>query len=269
MNSKIIKAIKWIFWDFSGLHMIWQKIDPPEDPNAKKPPSFTLWVIALYVSAFTLASGRFENRRDLIENRVSILMSQLSGQNWKKAIEGVPSIQKMKRPKQPDFISPLSLFESLFYPQIPDSETVEELRRVVQAYKNDLDNVFFNSIDLFDINLSDANLRNTTLWKANLELANLERANLEDADLVNANLKGANLEGANLKKANLLSADLEFADLRASDLKYAYLVDANLEMVDLEKADITLANLKGANLEGATWTNGKICKEGSIGKCIQ
>ncbi len=66
---------------------------------------------------------------------------------------------------------------------------------------------------------------------------------LVDAYLVNANLRGVNLRASNLTRAKLMSASLFGADLR----------DAILE---------------GADFSGAQWTNGKICKEGSVGTCI-
>ncbi len=90
--------------------------------------------------------------------------------------------------------------------------------------------------------------------RANLVSAQLFCANLSFADLSFANLSDANLSGADLSDANLNSADLSGADLRDADLR-----DANL----------SFANLSDANLSGAIWVNGKVCKEGSIGECIQ
>ena len=41
----------------------------------------------------------------------------------------------------------------------------------------------------------------------------------------------------------------------------------DLSGADLAGANLTNANLSGAMLNGATWTDGKICAEGSIGEC--
>jgi len=47
------------------------------------------------------------------------------------------------------------------------------------------------------------------------------------------------------------------ADLTGATLRYAYLSNANLSG----------ATLSGADLSGATWTDGRICAEGSRGAC--
>ena len=53
---------------------------------------------------------------------------------------------------------------------------------------------------------------------------------------------------------------------------------ANMQKVNLLDADLSGANLQGANLngailikakfDGATWTDGRICAKGSIGRCL-
>ncbi len=72
-------------------------------------------------------------------------------------------------------------------------------------------------------------------------------------DLTGAKLQGANLNGAELDRAVLTDADLSSARLRRASLR-----DARLNG----------AILTGADLSGATWTDGTICGEGSIGKCL-
>jgi uncharacterized protein YjbI with pentapeptide repeats len=66
------------------------------------------------------------------------------------------------------------------------------------------------------------------------------------------NLVGANLVGADLSRANLVGADL-----RGADLSHAYLMGANLQN----------SRQDGANFSGAVWTDGRVCREGSIGDC--
>lgn len=68
-----------------------------------------------------------------------------------------------------------------------------------------------------------------------------------DQLLVGVDLQGADLTGANLQHANL---------------KYANLMRANLRQAKLEGADLT-----GVQLGGATWLDGRICAEGSVGRC--
>ncbi len=160
-----------------------------------------------------------------------------------------------------------------------------------------LSGAYLTQTKLIDANLRDANLRNANLSKADLRVANLRGADLTQADLRRAYLSGAylseaNLRNADLRGADLGGADLSGADLTQADLRGAYLKDAKLSFVNLSGADLTQANLgrtylfegnlkganlrganlrgaylKGANLSGATWTNGKVCDEGSTGRC--
>lgn len=99
---------------------------------------------------------------------------------------------------------------------------------------------------------SACDLSNAPLANTNLTRANLERANLFSANLSKANLSGANLSGANCMNASLPGASL---------------VSANLKSANLTGANLSGANLSGANLSLAVWTDGLICKEGSIGTC--
>jgi len=95
--------------------------------------------------------------------------------------------------------------------------------------------------------LSNAPLANTTLTGANLERANL----------LSANMSGANLSGANLSGANCMNASLTGARL----------VNANMRSTNLTGANLSGVNLYSADLSLAVWTDGTICKEGSIGTC--
>ena len=74
------------------------------------------------------------------------------------------------------------------------------------------------------------------------------KCNLTGFNLKGANLTGAKLSGANLRKANLTKV-------------------IGLRTANLTKANLRRANLKNAKLEGATWTDGRKCAKGSIGKC--
>jgi uncharacterized protein YjbI with pentapeptide repeats len=71
-------------------------------------------------------------------------------------------------------------------------------------------------------------------------------------DLSNASFWGVRLVSVDLSGANLSRANLGRSDLTNANLKGANLSGANLEY---------------ANLSGATWVDGKICEDGSIGKC--
>lgn len=121
--------------------------------------------------------------------------------------------------------------------------------------------------DLHQANLSHAALSKAILLNANLSDADLDYADLSSANLGGANLSQANLNNADLPDAYLLYAYLHKANLSYADLSSANLGDANLTYADLTNADLTAADLTGADLSNATWTNGYVCKEGSIEYC--
>ena len=95
-------------------------------------------------------------------------------------------------------------------------------------------------------------------------MCNLSYAQLSWANLYKADLSGANLGGANLSKADLSGASLYMANLYRANL-----TGANLTKANLREANLKSAKLIGANLTGATWTDGRKCGKGSIGKCVR
>ena len=97
------------------------------------------------------------------------------------------------------------------------------------------------------------------------DLAKLKKTN----QCIKCNLIGANLSGDNLGGADLRYANLNGANLSGANLRGAYLSWANLSKVNLTKATLSRARLTNANLTGATWTDGRKCGKGSIGKCVR
>ena len=125
---------------------------------------------------------------------------------------------------------------------------------------------------LIGANLTNARLEGVLLAQAHLTWADLRGANLAEAYLINtklgeAKLYRADLSGANLSEARLNGADLRQADLSDADLLRADLSEANLAGANLSGANLSGAKLSGANLSGATWSDGRVCAEGSIGEC--
>ena len=82
---------------------------------------------------------------------------------------------------------------------------------------------------------------------------NFAQANLAGVSFTNASAVGAIFTGANLTNANFVNADLERANFRGADLR---------------GANITNASLDGAQLSGAKWVDGRVCREGSIARCL-
>ena len=102
-------------------------------------------------------------------------------------------------------------------------------------------------------NLEKINLRGSDLSRRDLHEINLKNANLQNCDFFGTNLSGANLTGADVAGANFTSADLSFA---------------NLSFVDLSHTDLIETKLEGVNLEHALWRGGRVCGQGSFGKCL-
>lgn len=78
----------------------------------------------------------------------------------------------------------------------------------------------------------------------------------------NCDLTRANLAGASLRWAYMNNTDLSGANLSGADLSSANLYNANLTGAFLGDA-----NLTGAILSNATWTDGRLCRPKSIGRC--
>ena len=201
--------VKWVFWDFSGLRFIWSKVSPPEVTSKTKPPStFFLWILGIYVALFGIASQRYENRVDRIENRTNAIFTQLSTDKYKSALGRIARVQTMTCPYRPTLFNPSSVFRSLFGTDYQQAEIVEMLKETLEDWKDALEKVDLTGVNLEGANLKNANLRNTILSCATLEGANLggahmEGAILEEASLENANIVMASLKGTWFRKANL------------------------------------------------------------------
>lgn len=145
-----------------------------------------------------------------------------------------------------------------------------------------LDGSVVRGADLARANLTGADLTGAIISGAGRSGASLAGTNLTAATLNGVNLDGANMSGVNmvdskarlasfievdLTNANLTQADLQGANLTKTDFSRANLVNADLRGSRLTGATLLGANLTGTLLAGATWTDGRICAAGSIGKC--
>jgi len=115
--------------------------------------------------------------------------------------------------------------------------------------------------------IEGVDMRNSSMPKMRLDGANMKGINLEGSNMEIINLKGANLTFANLKRAQLHAANLQNANLMLADMSGATLVDADLSGANLRGAKITHTIFFQANLSKATWVDGRVCAEGSIGEC--
>jgi uncharacterized protein YjbI with pentapeptide repeats len=150
-------------------------------------------------------------------------------------------------------------------------------------------------------NLAHANLEraqmNNTRWPFDVDTsfddANLQNANMEHMhgtvrllnnrkDGLRATFVRARLAGASFYQAWLGYGASYKADFRYSDMRNVSLVSARVDYADFSYANLRGANFrwtqfgefgtkvifKGTDLSGATWTNGQVCRERSIDKCI-
>ncbi len=133
--------------------------------------------------------------------------------------------------------------------------------RTLMADQNDV-NLLLSTKNCPKCDLSGADLSG-----GDLHGANLAGAFLNEAYLDRANLTGAILNEAILNEAFLTGAKLEVANLSEANLTGANLIKAYLYKANLTGANLTGANLTGADLSFATWTDGRVCAIGSVGKC--
>ncbi len=218
--NKFYKFLKWLF-DFSGLRFIYYKINPPrkkvtDNPRYTPPITITLWILGVYVAFYGIASQRYENRIDIIENRANSIFAQLSTPAYKKALSRISRVQNMPCPQKPFFLKPTTTIKSLFGKDTTHNEIVETLKETLENWKDSLD-----SVNLANANLQKANLADSNLFEANLKGANLQHAILVKADLKHANLENANLQYAELWKADLSNANVYKTNFSGSWLEYA------------------------------------------------
>lgn len=99
--------------------------------------------------------------------------------------------------------------------------------------------------------------RNARMVRTRLDDAQLAGADLAYAVLTGASLRNAQLGGGKFLGAELTGADFSGADLAGADMRYSVLKGATLAGTRLDSA----------RLDKATWMDGRVCAEGSLGLC--
>jgi uncharacterized protein YjbI with pentapeptide repeats len=269
----MIKFTLWLFWDFSGLRFVWEKIRPPMDPttNRRPPATIIIWILSaflIYLALYGFASLRYGNRVNLIENRANAVLMQLTTPAFKNAIEKFPIIQRMKVPVMPKIRMPLSIFKSLFTSDVEYSAMIDIVKQYVEDWKDSLQEISLAGADLSNLDLKGAklhkaNLNGAVLKNSDLENAWLSHAFLKDADLFHAMLEKAaffhaNLQNTNLEQSLLRDAEMTEAILKGANLKWADLTNADLYRADFEGANLDNANLEGARLRDANFANSNL-----------
>ena len=301
----INKFYLWLFWDFSGLRFIWFKIRPELEGQLgkRKPATFFLWTIGIYVALFGVASQRYESRIDIIENRANAVFAQLAAsESRSSALSKIAIVQNMKSHLRPDILKPQTVIQS-FYSQTYYAEMVELLKGTVEDWKKHLSGVDLTNVDLKRANLREANLKGAVLRNANLKEAWLDMANLQESDLLKANLQKAVIDGTNFQNATLTGANLKEVNLQEvytqkplsfkvklpqssakntilsstyyypdrsvtigvkTNFRGAFLMGANLQKAKVPNGNFQKAYMKIANLQGAN-LRGANLQEANLG----
>ncbi|MBT3880507.1 MAG: pentapeptide repeat-containing protein [Candidatus Scalindua sp.] len=221
----MIKTIKGTFY-YSGFEYIYRKIKPAKKPHPL--PTLPLWLIGIYVAAFGVASQRYENHVDIIENRANAIFAQLGSSNDEvviKTLSRITRIQNMDCPYKPNILNPVSIWRSFINNNENYDDIVVLMRETLENWKRHL-----SGVDLSDAKLQNASFEaEINTHSGNGTIQNSDIANFEKANLYRADLRGADLYNANLRHAFLEGVDLEGADLLQADLFGANLINANLK----------------------------------------
>jgi uncharacterized protein YjbI with pentapeptide repeats len=110
-------------------------------------------------------------------------------------------------------------------------------------------------------------LRDSAFLSATLDEGDFEGANFEQALMQLTYMRGGNFRKANFTRAHMHATKLQGANLEGAILDHTNLSSANLEGANLKGASIKQVLWMNAKLSGATWVDGRVCAQGSIGEC--
>lgn len=234
-----------------------------------------------------IAQDKFENERDLNENRLiterfSKAGEQLGSEQIAVRLCGIHSLRRIAQDSTRDretIVNILTDFIREKSPlQTPTNNNSQKLSKIstdiqlaikiICEFSNCIDDDGFKEIDLSyvnfkQVNLIDFEINNLNLSHTNLEKSILEFAVLKDCKLSQANLTKADLFYATLSRTEMLGiclskAFLEGAELMQANLQKANLENANLCRANLQNACLIDANLRGADLTDAILTNAQL-----------
>ena len=92
-------------------------------------------MIGIYTALYGIASQRYENRVDIIENRANAVFAQLATDVYKKALSRISRIQNMPCPKKPFILKPGTVFASLLCSEEHYDNMVELLKETVEDWR--------------------------------------------------------------------------------------------------------------------------------------
>jgi len=175
-TASVLWAVFKGVFHYSGLEFISRKFIPKD--KFQLPTGF-IWLIGFYIALFGVASQRYENRVDVIENRANAIFTQLATPIWPQALGRIPKVQNMPWPYKPDLHNPLSVIQSLFYEDVFYTEMVSHLKEAIETWKKSLEQITLVRADLRGADLSVADLRgakNLTIEQLVLDKYHLKKA---------------------------------------------------------------------------------------------
>ena len=125
------RIIKGIFY-YSGFEYIYRKAKPVTGL-----PTLPLWLIGIYIAFFGIASQRYENKIDIIENRSNLIFAQLGTDARKSALGRISDVQNYPCPVKPIILNPASVLRSIFTKDTVYTEMVDLLRETIEDWKKD------------------------------------------------------------------------------------------------------------------------------------
>ncbi len=182
-------CFRWLICEFSGIRFIWRKLWPESDKvlnneDYVKPSTFSLWTLGIYVGLFGITSTRYELSLDRAESKLSTVVVQLGTSKpkaFKNLLAQIPDIQKIKMPTKPRIFNPLSVVKSLFFEE-HNPDILERSKKVIEAWKDDLDEAYLGKANLTKANLSSANFLGAIFLGQSLRTQTYSRLKMRQLD---------------------------------------------------------------------------------------
>ncbi|WP_432736496.1 pentapeptide repeat-containing protein [Maridesulfovibrio sp. FT414] len=235
----------YFLYNYSGIRAIVEKIHPPteeqqQDCYFRKPSTFMLWAVSIYVALFSIASARYDRAVNSYEQQISTFQTQMATEFRAQACGNFNNLQSIKVPVKPDlffFWKTLSSFVD--YEEYEVGQSM--LTKTIEAYSRELDNAHLKNATLTNCYFESSNfkkaylignnltntvfsnsiLHNTYFWFSNCTKTNFSNANMTKAEFLNAKLHNATFCNADLTGANFLNAEFDNAFIVDSDLTNA------------------------------------------------
>lgn len=151
----------------------------------------------------------------------------------------------------------IAIVVALFY--FTPKKTVEQ----INCQSQPVEKVIFDGCELSGKNFSNQVIQYASFKNTRMNSINLTQSVLSHSQMQYSELSNSNLTGSKLDHVNLTAATLSGAILNGTDFSYA-----NLNYANLKGAKVKNINLTGASLSKTIWFNGKICAQGSVGRCL-